>query len=94
MRDVAAAGDTAQPKATSAASAVRNVLLISCSPRGQALLLPKRPDPLSNARSVPAGLCKQVIEINEIFSEIAARARSRASIPCRYPAILAAFTGR
>ena len=53
MRDVAAAGGTAQLKATSAASAVCNVPLI---------LLPKSPDEPINASSVPRRrLCKALI---------------------------------
>ena len=46
MRDSAAAGDAAQAKIISAASAVRHVLLI---------LLPKRPDGGYNANCVPLG---------------------------------------
>jgi hypothetical protein len=41
---------------------------------------------------VPSGWRDQAIEIDRLFSEILVAAGARASIPCRYPAILAAFT--
>src|ERR1700733_9354758 len=58
MREVAAAGEAVQPKATSAASAVRKVPLI---------LLPKRPDGAIDASCVPRRCGKQVIEIKTLF---------------------------
>src|ERR1700733_10897014 len=58
MREVAAAGETVQAKANSAASAVRKVPVI---------LLPKRPDGAIDAICVPRCCGRQGIEITRLF---------------------------
>jgi hypothetical protein len=64
MREVAAAGEAVQPKAISAASAVRNVPLI---------LLPKRLDSVFNAICVPCFAADKVLNSNEYFQAAAPR---------------------